>query len=313
LYSFGDANNEITSKISKTKIKIGENILLEIKVQNLNNVKILWEEMNTTSMDVEISAKKDYFKNNSLILQIEFSSYTIGIIKDLSFTIPMTTKDGKVLYLTSDKYDITVLNPLTEDEIDKIKNTKDLSKIELKKEKEQAAMPYKIPYYILIILIILGFSLIGCILYFFIYKKMMKEKKSDEKNKLPPYEEFLANIARIEFNKDDDRLSIELKLSNLTEILKTLIYEEFSFNAKAETTYELIINLKNIKFKNELIADINRILTEIDMIKFAKANVDFEKLNDYIRNISNLGFEIHSYKVSLLEKVNIENQMESIK
>ncbi len=300
-------DNGIVSKISSDNIKIGEKILLQIKIQNMKKVKVLWEEMNATSNDVEISSKKDEISNNCLNLEIEFTFFESGVYKDFSFTIPISTSDGKILYLTSDKYQISVKNPLTDEEIKNIKNTKDPTKIKLKKEKNQANMPFVFSFYLIILLIITVLFFIGAFLYFFIYKKMMKERKNPEKNKLPPYEEFLAEMVKINFDRDDERKIVEKKLSGLTEILKKLIYNEFSLNAPSETTYELTLTLRKKKFENDLIAKISKTFNEIDMIKFAKAEADYDRIMDYVRIIGDMGKDIHFYSISLSEKENFDN------
>ncbi|MCK4799207.1 MAG: hypothetical protein KAT05_17675 [Spirochaetes bacterium] len=301
--SYSDGTNDsIISTISKTNIKIGEKITLLLKVPDLKDVKVLWEDMSELHQEVEIYSKKDFYKGKYLNFEIIFTFFYSGDYEGFIFTIPISTPDGEMLYLETDKYNIIVESPLTEEEIENLKNIKDPSKIELRKEKEQVKIAFHFSTYIKIILFIIGFILLAMIIYYFLYKKIMKKRKEDEIKKLPPYQRFLADLEIILFDVKDDRKIVEKKLSELTEILKELIYGELFFNAPSETTKELIISLKQTEFDPNIIAILNDLFNEIDMIKFAKAPVNYDRLKYYVDTIRKLGNKIHNYKMSILKE-----------
>ena len=182
------------------------------------------------------------------------------------------------------------------------KNIKDPSKIKLKEEKPQAKINFNISFFVKIVFLVILLVIIGMILYYFLYKVIMKKKHSESIIKIPPYPKFLAHLEKISFNKKDDRNIIEKKLSELTEILKELIYEDFTFNAISETTTELLMSLREIDFDSNIADALKKNFDEIDMIKFAKAPVEFSNLNAYIQIIKKLGNKIHNYKLLMISK-----------
>ena len=123
LYS-DETDDSIISTITKTKIKIGERITLIIKIRDLHDGKVLWEDMNFSESKTEIIVKKDYYNKKILHFKIIFTFFDPGDYNNLICTIPISTSAGKILYLESDKYNITVENPLTKDEIETLKKYK---------------------------------------------------------------------------------------------------------------------------------------------------------------------------------------------
>ncbi|OHD14069.1 MAG: hypothetical protein A2086_12090 [Spirochaetes bacterium GWD1_27_9] len=295
--AFSDATDDsIVSKISRTDIKIGEKINLLIKIPNLKDVKILWEDLSYADSSVDIIDKKDFYKDKYLNIEINFTFFNPGEYKKFYFTIPISQKDGEMMYLTTDYYDISVKSTLTPEELETINKTEDPQKIVLRNEKTITDIPFTFKPYIIPIIIILGCILAGFVIYFIVYKILLKRKgKEVERPKLPPYQQFLSDIAKIDFKNNDARLEIENKLSILTETLKELIYREFDLNAPSETTRELITSLRQIDFNSDLIVAINTIFTEIDMIKFAKAEFQFDRLIFFLNIIKDFGQKVHNY------------------
>lgn len=293
--AFGDTTDDrIVTNLSKDTIKIGEKILLTIKVPNLNDIKVLWEDMTSSDNSVDVISKKDYYKANNTIFEIEFTFFNPGIYQYFHFTIPISQND-EMFYLVTDKFDIRADGVLTAEEIKNLKSIEDPSKIVLRKEKDIAKINFTFGPYIKIITIILVLLLIGLILFFILYKFILKKGgvKESAKPKLPPYENFLKNIAQIIFNEKDSRHETENKLSLLTEALKELIYEEFDFNAPTETTKEFVRSLRSNNFKEEIVLKVNTLFTEIDMIKFAKASYTYDNLNYFLNSVKELASVIN--------------------
>lgn len=285
--------------ISKKEIKIGEQINLTITIENLENVNVLWEDMNSTYNDIEIISKKHNIKGKNIAFVIIFTFFESGEYNNLSFTIPISQSNDEMLYLSTDEYDIKVNNPVSNEEIENIKNIKDPTSIKLKNEKEQANIPFYFSFFFKILLFITVLSIFTLIAYYYFYKYISRLQNNKNSIKIPPYHNFLAKLETIIFNENDDRISIEKKLSELTEVFKELIYGEFSLNAPSETTNELLISLKKINLNHDFIKEIKLLLNEIDMIKFAKAAVIYERLSFIIRTIREFGKMIHDYKLSL--------------
>ena len=152
--NYSQANNQsMPEKISKTEIKIGEKIDLKITAPDMKDTKVLWEEMYSAPLNATIFSKKDYFKDNNLYLEINFTLFDTGKHSDFYFTIPIIQANGEIAYITTESYTIIVINPLSDEEIENIKNIKDPSTIKLKNEKPQANMPFIFSFYIIAIYI----------------------------------------------------------------------------------------------------------------------------------------------------------------
>jgi len=301
---FPDSSDDIISEITKNSIKIGEKAVLTTKIAGIKDMKILWQDLSKSDADIEVLSTKNSYIKDYLILEIVFTSFKPKEYVDFYFTIPMVDPAGESLYLETKKYSISVNGVLSPTDLEAAKNIQDPSKIELKPEKDQEKFGFNFkPYVKLIIIILIALACAAVVFYllynYFIKKKFMEVKKAD----ISPYERFLANINMIVFEPDEDRKESEYKLSILSESLKELIFGEFTINAPSETTRELIRTLKLNNFDEDITFIINKLFTEMDMIKFAKAPYDFDRLQFFYGKIKELGEKINElYKYKNLEK-----------
>lgn len=292
------------SSISKNELKLGEQAIFTFYFQDsrAKDAKPLWNSLYISDNNIEVISYKDMVEKENLVLEVVFASYEPGDYKDVYLEINLSINDQVLIKLTTEKYDIKVSFPLTEEEIQVIKKIDDKTKIELKKEKEQAEIPFQFAFYLKVIFFIILTILLIIVAYYIFYKILFKKNNLSQSNLLPPYEDFLAKVERITFNKDQSRSEIELKLSELTEILKELIYRDFSLNAPSETTRELVISLRELSFEPQLIINIRSVLEEIDLIKFAKAPYDIDRLLEQKEKVKKIGSIIHQYSESILRE-----------
>lgn len=297
-------SEDIITQISKTSIKIGERITLVTKIKNLKDCEVLWQDITPSDASVDTISKKDFFKDNYFNLEITFTFFNSGEYNDFFYTIPIKEKNGEMIYLETKKFNISVSGVLSEEDKNNIRNITDPSKIELRKEKDQEKFSFKFGFIILIACIIIGLIIVALLLYYFLHKYLTRLNPKDKEfvKKLPPYEKFLYDIERVSFSVNDERIIVEEKLSILTEAVKELIKEEFNMNAPSETTKELIINLREINFDNEITNTINRLFSEMDMVKFAKAFYDYDRLLYYYNNIKELGARINTIYREKIQK-----------
>lgn len=152
--------------------------------------------------------------------------------------------------------------------------------------------------------------LLGALVYYFLRRK----KKKAEKEKLPPYEEALVALKKL----DEKQLLKDNKskeyYSSLTEIIKHYLDEEVDDTVLESTTNELIERLQlhkdagNFDFDTETITNLEKILKRADLIKFAKmkeaegqAKADRSVIEDIIN-------ETHEIIPELTEEELLENQ-----
>ncbi len=332
LYSYGQddgeseqseaAENVITTTISLETFKIGKKVTLTTKITNMPNMKVLWQDVSKSDNKFDIISTRDYYeKKTTLVLEIVFTSFDVGIYEDVHFTIPLKDEDSQMTYLETKKYHIEVTEEITESDLNtmmsQIQSAQDLDKIELRpgsdkegaKCMEQAHFGFNFKPYIKIILFVLMIVIICAITFYLLWTYLMKKKPSqEEEEKIPPFDKFVLDMEMTEFAADEERVEAERKLSVLTSALKNLITGECNIRIVGDTTRELLSALKKHNFNTEWTNKINRSFGEIDMIKFAKADYTLPQLNMYKDEIKQLGYDIHQIYKTEPENENEQNK-----
>ena len=139
-----------------------------------------------------------------------------------------------------------------------------------------------------IIIIILVILTIGFFLTQYILKRKKKkeeEKRLEEerlKNIKTPEQEFSEEFKKIRELKDIE------KLSSATSLLKIYFRKKFNYNFKDKSTNEIIKYFqKNKIIKPEIIDDLQEILKESDLIKFAAEKPDTQKIETLTNKLKN--------------------------
>ncbi len=119
---------------------------------------------------------------------------------------------------------------------------------------------------------LLALIIIAAAIYVFI---RIKKKKPiipiPEKPKDPPYVIALNQLNELKDKKLWQKQLFKQYYSELTDILRIYLEEQFQIPAMESVTPELIQHLKNHSFDDELIRNIHSLLTTADFVKFAKA------------------------------------------
>ncbi|WP_396212000.1 hypothetical protein [Flavobacterium sp.] len=147
---------------------------------------------------------------------------------------------------------------------------------------------------------LLGFLLIiglGFLVYYFIKKR--QAKKLEEIVYKTPIEKATSLIKILETKQLWQKGEIKTYYSELTDITRNYIEEEIQVPAMESTTSELInalrkvANQKKLKLSKETLANLERVLKQADLVKFAKSKpLDFEIEEDKNR-IQNSIITIH--------------------
>ena len=131
-------------------------------------------------------------------------------------------------------------------------------------------MPY-------LIWVILALLLIGGLIY---YLKTRKKKEITEEEiiaALPPFEEALERLHKLDEKLLWQNNQVKQYYSELTEIIRAYIEKELKIPALESTTDELIETLrdfndaKTIETSREIIKKLKELLSEADLVKFAKS------------------------------------------
>lgn len=136
--------------------------------------------------------------------------------------------------------------------------------------------------YILIIALIVG---IGAFIYWFIKKR--QEKKLQEEIYKTPIEKATTLLDTLEKKELWQKGEVKAYYSELTDIARNYIEEAIEIPAMESTTSELIQGLraasvkKKMTLSQEIIENLERVLKQADLVKFAKSKpLDFEITED---------------------------------
>jgi len=130
-----------------------------------------------------------------------------------------------------------------------------------------------------LLLWILGISIIGTIIGFFLYKK--KKETSEKILLLPPLDEAILALKNLDASEYIQQNNSKEYYSELTTILKRYLDREVLHNALESTTKELMTYLymlrdsQKVPFNRELLRELEDILKRADLIKFA--NISHEE------------------------------------
>jgi hypothetical protein len=314
---FGEETLPVTDfSVNKTEILLGGKINFQFSIEAVNkenSYEILNEEFRISHPFEIISIDYKKLSNQTTLVSGEMTSFIPGEQKDIKMSVPVSFSDGTVAIFSTDNQTFNVLPVLTKEEEEALKKVEDPSTIELRASLPQEKFRLYFEGWLLLALIVVILSILAVIIYRYVIKrlrsKMLSEEEScDPLDKLSPYEKFLFMM---ETNSaySADRKETEIRLSGISCALKELITQTFNFdaqlNAKSETTRELLRSMRNANIDDVLVSNIAAVFNSMDMVKFAKANINQDVFNDYVQNIRQFGSKINEIGKQELNNENI--------
>ena len=286
---------KVTTTIDKTKNKIGAEFQLTLKteVDTLSKVKFP-SAKNFGALEVIQSYKMDTVKKNDRyelikkygLTQFDSGKYTIPSLKVFINGKPILTDSLKV------EVNAVVVDTLNQ----KMYDIKDIAKVES-----------PLGSWWIYLLLLLAIAVIGFFVYRFIKKRQNKEKVEVVVYK-SPIEKATSLLQQLETKELWQKGEVKNYYSELTEIARNYIEEEINIPAMESTTSELIEGLRNaakhkkLKLSNETVANLEKVLMQADLVKFAKSKpLDFEMEEDKKR-ISNSIITIHKSIPTVVEE-----------
>lgn len=286
---------KVTTSVDTTRNKIGAEFKLTLKTSVNKTDKVVFPKAkNFGALEVIESYKIDTIKSNDKyelikkygLTQFDSGKYTIPRMPilingkpTLSDSIKVEVNDVKVDTLKQKMYDIKDIAPAESD-----------------------SNWWK---YLLGILIIAGLGYLGYWLFKKYYKKPEKEEEIVFKS---PIEKATSLLQQLERKELWQRGEVKSYYSELTDIARNYIEEEIQIPAMESTTSELIVGLRNaakkkkLKLSAETVANLEKVLKQADLVKFAKVKpLDFEIEEDKKR-IANSIVTIHKSIPIIVEK-----------
>jgi len=237
-----------TIKILKPKeIKFAQKFNLRFEILNYNGEKISVSTENLKNSDFICLG----FKEKKGVLELTLIPFNIGI----------STFPAIEIYLDNKKLTTFPFNL----EISPLFNLKGSEELKDIIEIFRFLIWLKILIAVLLILI------------FYLFYKKLKNKKTKEVEIIPPDNRTPYEIAIDEIEKLIDYSNVKEFYSKLSDILRTYLEREFSFQATKMTTLDIIKTMKK-EFQIELVIKTREVLENSDLAKFAKYEFEKEQL-----------------------------------
>ena len=273
---------KVTTSIDTTRNKIGAEFKLTLKtdVDTLSKVKFP-EAKNFGALEVIQSYKIDTVKNGAryeLIKKYGLTQFDSG-----KFVIPRISVliNGKPIF--SDSIKVEVNNVKVDTLVQKMYDIKDVAQVKS-----------PLGNWWIYLLMVLAIAVAG----YFIYK-YIKKRQSQPKEEVivfkSPIEKATTLLQQLEGKELWQKGEIKHYYSELTDIARNYIEEEIHIPAMESTTSELIIALRKaskqqkLKLSNETVNNLEKVLMQADLVKFAKVKpLDFEIEEDKKRISSSI-------------------------
>jgi len=295
LFSTSLFAQKVTTSVDKTKNKIGAEFQLTLKteVDTLSKVKFP-NAKNFGALEVIQSYKMDTIKKNDryeLIKKYGLTQFDSG-----KYTIPSLKVfiNGKPILSDSIKVEVSavVVDTLKQ----KMYDIKDIAQVDS-----------PLGSWWIYLLLLLAIAIIGFFVYRFI-KKRQNRVKVEEVVYKSPIEKATSLLQQLETKELWQKGEVKNYYSELTEIARNYIEEEINIPAMESTTSELIEGLRNaakhkkLKLTNETVSNLEKVLMQADLVKFAKTKpLDYEMEEDKKR-ISNSIITIHKSIPTVVEE-----------
>lgn len=258
----------------KDSITIGDPITLTISLNTKNQEHLIWptffkgDSLPETFEILEVLDKQQSNNQSSLVTQqLTITSFDPG----LHLIEPLVVQDSASI-LTSNTLSIYV-SLFPADTIQPIRDIKPILEAELtSKDKWYGFVNWlkKNWYWIILGLIVLGFLI--WLLFFRKKKKVIEEepKVKAVKPKIPPHILALQDLRQLNEVKPWKEGGFKEYNSQLTDIMRTYIFGRYKVSTKEKTSAEILDKLRDQRITNQLKESLNNILTQADLVKFAK-------------------------------------------
>jgi hypothetical protein len=296
---FVSAFSQVTSKVDTTLIRIGEEIRYSIQVEADSTDLVLFPEGQSFSplemiesykVDTSFADAKFRLIKRYGLTQFDSGAYTIPsqrvMINDLKFdtdSVKVEVRDVPVDTTKQKMFDIKPAIDVNASDFDWL----------------------KLLYWLLPLLLIAG------LIYYFFRRKKIKEEREKQ---LPPYEEAMVALQKLDAAEYLKENKSKAFYSSLTEIVKRYIDREVDDKALESTSDELIERLLlhkdsgHFDFNQEMIRKLDAILKRADLVKFAKFQQELSQATSDRKTIEEIINETHEAIPEPTEEEMAENE-----
>lgn len=264
---------QVVTSIDKTKNKIGAEFQLTVKTSVDTTAKVAFPNPKSIgALEVIQSYKVDTIKNKDryeLIKKYGLTQFDSG-----KYTIPRVTVLINNQPFFTDSIKVEVSNVVVDTLRQKMYDIKPIA--------EATSSKSWIWKLLLALLVLAG---VGAFIYW--YLKIRQKKKIEEELYKTPIEKATSLLNSLEKKQLWQKGEVKAYYSELTDIARNYIEEAIEIPAMESTTSELIEGLRTASLKKkmtlspETIENLERVLMQADLVKFAKSKpLDFEITED---------------------------------
>jgi len=266
LFSFSEisAQSGLKASIDSTSIKIGEQIIYKIEVESNPEDLVVFPEGETFSpLELVESLEIDTINENGnyrLLKEYFLTQFDSG-----KYVIP----SQEVLIKSNSYYTDSIAVEVNDVVVDTTKQ-----KLYPIKPSVEVDPGFSIPDWLWWLL---GIFLVAGLVAFFIIRKKKKDAQEPE---LPPYEEAMAELQKLDNSKLLENREIKEYYSQLSFAVRKYLDRKIYDHGLERTTGELILYLRaqkdagKLKLTDGTISDFEKILQRADLAKFARSKPD---------------------------------------
>ncbi|MEW6618071.1 MAG: BatD family protein [bacterium] len=287
---------EITVKVDKPIITIGDPIKYTLVIEKDNNVQITPPEIKPGNFEIlNYKELKPQKTRNKILIQYEYiiTTYQTGKFKIPAVIIEYILPNKEKRKIHSQEIKIEVKSVLPQ-------NAKDIK--DIKPPVEIKADLTKWIWILIIIFLILLISVIGLIY----WNKRKKPPLEQEVEVIrPPHEIAYEQLNKIRTSNLLTQGLVKEYYIQISDVIRQYIERRYKINALELTTQELIEKMKINLIGQDYVNLVNNFLKECDLVKFAKYIPHKEEINTVIeraKGIIDFSVESADFTKELQEK-----------
>lgn len=254
---------KVTATIDSSNIQIGEQIKYSIQVETDSTDMVVFPENSFSPLEVVESLKTDTTRNEDRFKLLK--EYALTQFDSGRYMIPAQ----KVLI--NEKQFLTDSIPVEVATVEV-----DTTKQKMYSIKPSVEVPPKFEFPVWVWWLLAAIVIIGGLLFYFLRKK----KKAEAEKELPPYEQAMEELHKLDDSTLLEKREIKEYYSRLTNSVRRYLDRKIYDRAMESTTSELITYLELKKEAGELqlqentIQELKIILQRADLAKFANSRPD---------------------------------------
>ena len=247
----------LKATVDKQKILIGEPVQLMLEATVQGDALLVWpaldslphfEWLEKNKVDSTISPGQRYYRQYLTVTSFDSGSRAIPRLPFIA---------GNKTYYT-DSIPVTI-------SYTKIDPSKDYHDI-----KDIVEIPNPFAHWFVWIVAVISLGSVAVVVLLIRKKKLLTLLTPQQAPRLSPFEEAIAQLDELERQRLPESGSIKLYYSRLGDIFRMYLYRRMGIASLAETSEEIIAQLKRIPLPAQSFAELAEALRMSDFVKFAK-------------------------------------------